>query len=73
MEARAASLGNMACTLTSTATAHGFYHSLGYRDAGAPVASFGGKPAYPMQRGIGPAPRPPSHPAASPESNFHSG
>ena len=52
MEARAAKLGHTSCSLTSTVTAHGFYLALGYRDDGPPVASFGGKPAFPMQRQI---------------------
>ncbi len=52
MEARAAELGHTTCTLTSTVTAHGFYLSRGYRDDGPPVASFGGKPAFPMRRQI---------------------
>ena len=51
MEAEAARLGNGCCTLTSTVTAHPFYRSCGYEDAGPPVASFG-KPAFPMQRVI---------------------
>ena len=53
MERRAAALGHAACTLTSTVTAHGFYLAYGYEDDGPPVASFGGKPAYPMRREIG--------------------
>jgi GNAT superfamily N-acetyltransferase len=52
LEARALCLGHTICTLTSTITAHGFYRTRGYTDAGAPITSFGGKPAFPMQRRI---------------------
>lgn len=53
MEQLAAEAGHTLCTLTSTVTAHEFYRSSGYVDAGEPIASFGGKPAYPMHRVIG--------------------
>jgi predicted GNAT family acetyltransferase len=52
LEAVAAGQGETRCTLTSTVTAHAFYLALGYTDVGTQVASFGGKPAYPMQREI---------------------
>jgi GNAT superfamily N-acetyltransferase len=53
MERRAADAGATACTLISTKTAHGFYQSCGYADAGAPVPSYGGMLATPMRRQIG--------------------
>ena len=52
MEQAARNAGNTVCTLTSTTTARGFYLAHGYMEAGAPVPSFGGKPAFPMQRVI---------------------
>lgn len=52
LERRARDLGHGACALTSTATAHRFYHALGYADAGPPVPSFGNKLAYPMRRSL---------------------
>jgi GNAT superfamily N-acetyltransferase len=53
MEHRAAEAGATECTLISTRTAHDFYLGYGYMDAGAPVPSYGGTPAVPMQRRIG--------------------
>lgn len=50
MERVAHAAGHGACTLTSTVTAYTFYLSRSYLDAGSPVPSFGGKPAYPMRR-----------------------
>ncbi len=52
LEARAGAAGEAYCTLISTVTAHAFYQALGYDDVGEPVCSFGGKPAFPMQRRI---------------------
>lgn len=52
METRAAASGHALCTLTSTVTAHAFYRGCGYEDAGEPIRSFGGKPAFPMRRAI---------------------
>lgn len=52
MEGVAAEAGHTACTLTSAATAQGFYLAYGYEAVGEPVRSFGGKPAYPMRRVI---------------------
>ncbi len=52
LECRAADWGQAFCSLTSTITAHPFYRAYGYLDVGAPVASFGGKPAFPMRRAI---------------------
>ena len=52
MERCAAGWGHASCHLTSTVTAHRFYRAYGYRDAGEPVASFGGKSAFPMRRAI---------------------
>ena len=52
MEGVAAEAGHAVCTLTSTATAQGFYVACGYEATGEPVGSFGGKPAYPMRRAI---------------------
>ena len=48
LEAQARANGCSRATLTSTITAHQFYLAHGYKDAGSPVASFGGMPAYPM-------------------------
>ncbi len=53
MEQYAAALGVAHCTLTSTVTAHRFYLARGYLDAGAPVESYGGKPAFPMRKMLG--------------------
>jgi len=50
MERCAAEWGHASCHLTSTVSAHQFYHAYGYWDAGEPVASFGGKFAFPMCR-----------------------
>lgn len=52
MECCAAEWGHSFCSLTSTITAHPFYCAYGYQDVGEPVASFGGKPAFPMRRTI---------------------
>jgi GNAT superfamily N-acetyltransferase len=50
LEARAAERGNERCTLLSTETAHRFYLSRGYRDAGPPQGKFGTDFSYPMFR-----------------------
>src|SRR3954453_12992671 len=47
LETRAAERGNSHCTLFSTKTAHRFYHSCGYIDAGAPAGKFGMDSGYP--------------------------
>ena len=52
MEAVALEAGHAVCTLTSTATAHGFYPACGYEAAGEAIRFFGGKPACPMRRAI---------------------
>ena len=52
LEARAAERGNKRCKLTSTATAHRFYLSAGYRDDGAPTGKFGTRAGYPMSKEI---------------------
>ena len=52
MESCAVGWGLASCYLTSTVTAYGFYRAYGYRDAGEPVPSFGGKSAFPMRRAI---------------------
>lgn len=52
MERCASGWGLPSCHLTSTVTAHRFYHAYGYRDDGEPVPSFGGKLAFPMRRAI---------------------
>jgi GNAT superfamily N-acetyltransferase len=52
LEARAASRGNGRCTLFSTETAHRFYRSCGYVDAGEPAGKFGMASGYPMFREI---------------------
>jgi len=52
MEGIAAAAGHAVCILTSTATARAFYLAYGYEAAGETIRSFGGKPAYPMRRGI---------------------
>jgi hypothetical protein len=41
--------GNRRAHLTSTATAHQFYHSVGYRDVGPPEY-WGKLPGYPMEK-----------------------
>ena len=52
MEQVAVDARHTVCTLKSTAAACGFYAANGYVPSGAPVASFGGKPAFPMHRTI---------------------
>ena len=52
LEARAAERGNKRCKLTSTATAHRFYLSAGYREDGAPTGKFGTRASYPMSKEI---------------------
>ncbi len=54
LETRAAERGNARCTLTSTETAHRFYRSAGYVDAGAPTGNFGTASGYPMYRNLAP-------------------
>jgi GNAT superfamily N-acetyltransferase len=48
LEAKAASHGNRRATLFSTETAHRFYRSCGYIDAGEPAGKFGMASGYPM-------------------------
>ena len=50
LEAVANDLGNEACWLTSTETAHRFYLSCGYADCGQPEGRFGTTSSYPMQK-----------------------
>lgn len=50
MEHVASDADLVACTVRNTATARDFYLASGYVADGKPVASFGGKPAYPMRR-----------------------
>jgi len=50
LEARAARHGNTRCKLTSTETAHRFYLSAGYVDAGLPLGNFGTRSGYPMSK-----------------------
>jgi GNAT superfamily N-acetyltransferase len=52
LEARAALRGNRRCTLFSTETAHRFYRSGGYIDAGEPAGKFGMASGYPMFRDV---------------------
>ncbi len=54
MERVAMERGDGICCLTSTITARGFYQALGYEEIGPSVVSFGGKPAFPMQRVLRP-------------------
>ena len=49
LEARAAERGDTQCKLMSSQTAHRFYHSAGYADAGRPAVMFG-TPSYPMSK-----------------------
>ena len=49
LEARAVERGNVRCTLTSTETAHRFYHDRGYVEDGVPTRKFG-IPGYPMSK-----------------------
>ena len=48
LESRALERGNTECRLFSTETAHRFYQSAGYIDAGAPSEKFGTKSGHPM-------------------------
>jgi GNAT superfamily N-acetyltransferase len=50
LEARAVERGASEITLLSTETAHRFYLSRGYRDAGPPQAKFGMTSSYPMTK-----------------------
>jgi GNAT superfamily N-acetyltransferase len=50
LEARAALRGNRRCTLLSTETAHRFYRTCGYVDAGEPAGKFGMASGYPMAK-----------------------
>ncbi len=50
LEARAAERGATEVTLLSTGTAHRFYLSRGYRDAGPPQGKFGMTSSYPMAK-----------------------
>jgi GNAT superfamily N-acetyltransferase len=53
LEARAVERGAIEATLLSTETAHRFYLSRGYRDAGPPQRKFGTASAYPMTKALG--------------------
>jgi len=53
LEARAEERGNAQCTLTSTETAHRFYHTAGYIEYGLPAGKLGTRPGYPMSKRIG--------------------
>ena len=48
LEAKAVELGLSTCTLESTETAHRFYLSMGYSDAGPSIPGFGVGICYPM-------------------------
>jgi GNAT superfamily N-acetyltransferase len=48
LEARATLRGNRCCNVFSTETAHRFYQTGGYVDAGAPSRKFGMASGYPM-------------------------
>jgi GNAT superfamily N-acetyltransferase len=50
LEARAVERGAIEATLLSTETAHRFYLSRGYRDAGPPQGKFGTTSSYPMAK-----------------------
>jgi GNAT superfamily N-acetyltransferase len=52
LESEASKRGWPQLTLTSTATARPFYRRRGYIDSGPPIASFGGKPAFPMAKSL---------------------
>lgn len=52
LEARAALRGNRCCNLFSTETAHRFYQTGGYVDAGAPARKFGMASGYPMFKNL---------------------
>ena len=52
LERRAAERGNSHCKLVSTETAHRFYRTRGYADAGAPEGRFGTSSSYPMSKKI---------------------
>lgn len=53
IEARAVERGAIEATLLSTETAHRFYLSRGYRDAGPPQGKFGTTSSYPMTKELG--------------------
>jgi GNAT superfamily N-acetyltransferase len=53
LEARAMERGNARCTLTSTETARGFYHTNGYVEDGPPAGKFGMRSGYPMSKTFG--------------------
>ncbi len=55
LEARAVERGAVRATLLSTETAHGFYLSRGYQDAGPPQEKFGTRSSYPMVKTLGAA------------------
>jgi len=50
LEARAIERGNVRCTLTSTATARGFYQANGYVEDGRVAGKFGTYASYPMSK-----------------------
>jgi GNAT superfamily N-acetyltransferase len=54
LEARALERGNSECRLHSTETAHRFYLSNGYVDAGEPIRKFGMNSRYPMSKLVRP-------------------
>jgi GNAT superfamily N-acetyltransferase len=55
LEARAVARGARRATLLSTETAHRFYLSRGYEDAGVPQRKFGTTASYPMTKMLGPS------------------
>jgi len=50
LEARAIERGNARCTLTSTETAHRFYHANGYAEDRLLAGKFGGPASYAMSK-----------------------
>jgi GNAT superfamily N-acetyltransferase len=54
MERRLVTLGTKKSQLTSTQTAHGFYHARDYVDAGPPVEWRGAAKAQPMRKTLAP-------------------
>ena len=52
LEARAIQRGNVSCSLFSTETAHRFYQTGGYVDAGSPAGKFGMASGYPMFKNL---------------------
>ena len=52
LEARAIQRGNVSCSLFSTETAHRFYQTGGYVDAGSPAGKYGMASGYPMFKNL---------------------